>query len=1191
MSSDKQHKYATHSKTLTSAMKPMKKRKVTAKCENQGCLVSEKRPGGMEAFHCKCQCGKTWYKSLCGRHERSSLSDLQRMLSKQHSEKGTANYNAPTTRIHKNTICTICERNSDHSIVVKPSIIQAKSHCIQQFECVCGNEWFTDHSGIVKRTRIDMLINELNNKKSSTATTTKKDRKVHKCRACKNKPLPEGTLIEIWRVGLLEMKCTECQHCYYSCPKCDSCCNKISSRTIKHIKDFHPELSLNPNHTRDHVEEADLDQDSNYGNSGCDFEADYDDNDDKEDIPSANVDSEQEKTVQEQEKTVQELKQKQEECKAVKQEQEARDFITNESNFRRLCSRKYFSNTFAGRDGRMNLVNDATAQPVQSELDRDYHLYVTQFVNTLTRKQRLDLVNIFNVSLQRLEEDKGAETPLTSFNEMEQKYLSGTKSILQTMPVPSVIAKNEDTGFVMIQSREIINHMLARGFPLKEYEWNNESHWWNEKGEFHSDILRDIREKVDRMTDEVPDDLIVHILYIWSDSFQKNSLVQTKSTDIQLFTAYFVPPDDIRDIKKYTQPLAIGVKRKDHQQLLASVLDEMVSIGKITNRYCARRQKMIHVVIARTAIQNDNPERKSNTQTLSTGTYHKRWKFSTEFTSEIPSCTTCYRNRLAKAVDHAYCDQNCSSCSECGDWWLDFDNEQTWMSKPKYYPKSKCANSPPCPEDRDIIDGATKLKPVELSFDFLRKAFEFALHNHLKGKWTKGGFEAYLRTCCFNLGLINAMKSIVETAKTNVDENIDICPPEIWERHEDLMIELSEFIDTPMHMLFLGVMKHLVGNMKRLFRSASHTKTFEEFLAIINTALEACKSQSIAWCRTLSLSSKAEFGTQGWQSDHFSALARLSLVYFAYLEDIVEQDTEDDEEYGKSVLALKQVLVLWNCLLSELFTDETCDPRRVDQYTRLFLSACCEYGLRTEKGGKKAMFFDGTTNYFSLLNLSHLMRKYGDFRKLWEGEREKYIKFVKKVLYAMPQNDSFLTTAMRTLLQSHCLDQLMEDNMHTPDGTSERLSNIKVYKDANTLCVENWFKGKPLCGVTLKGIKKIFLCIKGVGNGIELFEIDFADNEGEWKYNLWYAPLYMNDRGVAPNYFKGKKPSCSVSNRDDLKTLISDSVIIHPMVTSEANYKAKNGHTVISWNWKVRVEDGTLRKLSPMATSFDDILT
>jgi hypothetical protein len=49
---------------------------------------------------------------------------------------------------------------------------------------------------------------------------------------------------------------------------------------------------------------------------------------------------------------------------------------------------------------------------------------------------------------------------------------------------------------------------------------------------------------------------------------------------------------------------------------------------------------------------------------------------------------------------------------------------------------------------------------------------------------------------------------------------------------------------------------------------------------------------------------------------------------------------------------------------------------------------------KEEKRGEAA-FFKDTSNYSSLLNLKSWIERFGSLRNLWEGEREKIIKYVK----------------------------------------------------------------------------------------------------------------------------------------------------------------------------------------------------
>ncbi len=60
----------------------------------------------------------------------------------------------------------------------------------------------------------------------------------------------------------------------------------------------------------------------------------------------------------------------------------------------------------------------------------------------------------------------------------------------------------------------------------------------------HTLYHKELYEKLQKL-EQVPENLRIHLLYIWSDGFQKNTLVKTKKTFMQLFTVYAVPPDGV----------------------------------------------------------------------------------------------------------------------------------------------------------------------------------------------------------------------------------------------------------------------------------------------------------------------------------------------------------------------------------------------------------------------------------------------------------------------------------------------------------------------------------------------------------------------------------------------------------------------------------------------------------------------
>jgi hypothetical protein len=194
--------------------------------------------------------------------------------------------------------------------------------------------------------------------------------------------------------------------------------------------------------------------------------------------------------------------------------------------------------------------------------------------------------------------------------------------------------------------------------------------------------------------------------------------------------------------------------------------------------------------------------------------------------------------------------------------------------------------------------------------------------------------------------------------------------------------------------------------------STTTTKIFREFCGIISAHLQCGKDVSIDWCNLGEFSDNAAISTVGWQSDQYLAYARLSLVYFGLIEDYGNEIDNDQRK------AFQRVFVFWFVLLSALFTNNTCNAQFVDDCVRLFLSACICYGEATikivsattkkRKSIGKAAFFEDTSNYFSLLNLKTLIERFGSVQNLWEGEREKFIKYVKREMNTIFDTETYM---------------------------------------------------------------------------------------------------------------------------------------------------------------------------------------
>ncbi len=162
---------------------------------------------------------------------------------------------------------------------------------------------------------------------------------------------------------------------------------------------------------------------------------------------------------------------------------------------------------------------------------------------------------------------------------------------------------------------------------------------------------------------------------------------------------------------------------------------------------------------------------------------------------------------------------------------------------------------------------------------------------------------------------------------------------------------MEQFSDAPMHMLFLGVTKHLMAHVDRLF--GGKKLNFWTFCRIISKHIKFSKDISLEWCPIAGFAEAESISTTGCQSAQYVAFSRLSLVYFGLLEDFKH---DLDKTKFKT---FRQVFVLWFLLISSLFLENVPHPDLVDDYGRLFLSSCVCYGMSTKKNTKNHSYKKG----------------------------------------------------------------------------------------------------------------------------------------------------------------------------------------------------------------------------------------
>ena len=78
--------------------------------------------------------------------------------------------------------------------------------------------------------------------------------------------------------------------------------------------------------------------------------------------------------------------------------------------------------------------------------------------------------------------------------------------------------------------------------------------------------------------------------------------------------------------------------------------------------------------------------------------------------------------------------------------------------------------------------------------------------------------------------------------KQNQASKSIVTPPELWLQHKKLGIKIEQFTDAPMHMLFLGVTKHLLVHVVHLF--GNKNTNYQTFCGVISEHIKYGKSLS-----------------------------------------------------------------------------------------------------------------------------------------------------------------------------------------------------------------------------------------------------------------------------------------------------------------------------------------------------------
>ncbi len=759
----------------------------------------------------------------------------------------------------------------------------------------------------------------------------------------------------------------------------------------------------------------------------------------------------------------------------------------------------------------------------------------------------------------------------TEYKHIRNQHLEGANSIMKAMPIPTVSIKNN---FAYIPAEDIVNYILA----ITEQNiltFEDESDWTNEEGEYEGLYFERLHEIVKGMKErgDMPEGTRSHIIRLWSDGFGMHAIkIDNKFNNLQVFTLTVVTTTKGGRGKKFnTLPFALGFKQNDHSVVLNQLLDEVFALSTPKERYYGTEKRVCNSSFFLQAVMNDYPERVANAVLSNMGLFHHRWAYSCLYCEDhTPSCQVCEVKRVESFLNGDF-GAVVKDCGKCTDWMS--PNHNTVHG---HHENAESYPIPVGPREDQSSNKKECSPTVKLGFEMLCNSW-----NHVKAlqsddtkekKTLRNECEDYLQKCCVPPLVASEMIRLAESGE-------EWTPPAIWKMHKyGLMLEYLAHL--PMHGCALGVEKNLTSRTPWLVnkRKPNERNLWKQLLESMKNLLKEANRASIDWCLPMSFSGKEkdEMGTANWISEHYVSFTRLSLVLFSPLESL--KSGLEDEEKLPLFKAFRRVRVLWFCLCSHMFADKPSSSVVVDNYVKLFLSACAHLWDihvkldKTTKRRKKVPFFVSGTIYLSLLNFKEAIDFFGSMRNLWEGgsDGEGYIQNVKKEVATMRHTPEFLKTIIEKILRTACFSQLNAGNPLDDKTVYNRTLDVQVYKakaDIDLLLQ----RGSGIVSGIVNAQGQLLICANEVSTKNEkciaaypvLFE--GGDREGYHLYDLWYTKAKLASKAMASAY----------RSRKELLEAASDYFILVPHQDEDS------ARTVLCKSWRVRHKTGELKVPTP----------
>lgn len=565
----------------------------------------------------------------------------------------------------------------------------------------------------------------------------------------------------------------------------------------------------------------------------------------------------------------------------------------------------------------------------------------------------------------KLKSDDRNTDLLIDYPSIRNQVLEGKNSIIQNLPLPKVHLENN---FACVPLEAIVNLSLALDLGVREYV--DDKDWVDSNGEYDGSFYKNLHQKV-----KADKDTRVCIIRVWSDGFEAYKTRQNSDKNqIQTFTVTLMGKNG----KNIVWPFALGFKSKQHSLILNSLRAQAKELEEKKLRYSGNEKCLFPYSFYLQLIANDYVERVAHTGVSSNGNFTKRWMHTCSYDSkDTPSCPDCRQRRVDRVL----------ATSSDGDMSRKRPVDESSSATQKPPSKRQCCTDWMSPTSsnyfKDCVRYPVKIGDklpspipiVEQNFTMMYNCCDDSIVHLLKkiderkeaiaaeGKRKANSILAQAKTDVTNhfqrCGVAPSIgEAIVNKALTKEDimvtkEDIMEVIPAIIRDHNNTNLKL--FKQLPMHGIFLGCEKKLISMTPSFFAGRCTREAERGALARAyckaNESLKKVRTLSLAWCKAVKFRDE-KMSTKKWESENYVACTRISLVLFSAF-DVEREDIGQSEILDR----IREMRVLWFCLVSHLFAEEKVAPEIVDDYVKLFLSSCVSLHLltRREVGSRKSI--------------------------------------------------------------------------------------------------------------------------------------------------------------------------------------------------------------------------------------------